>query len=587
MIKKQLNLKEGEYYVVTFVDNKEGLLFKAKKENINNFGKDSNKLDYINLLDNRICINTRACTNDRLEYFFRIATEKEKEWLDKCLTCDGSGELDDNWIPKVGDWIVITKYQGGESEGSIVKVTGVGKSIYYDSLSGNSNYTTDNGYFREATQQEIEGYIKSKKNNMFKKDDYVVLIKEDRNTLFSNKIVNYCFKLLNCKENNCYKVDLINLQEAKDFRNPDGGYIINKDFFRGASKEEIEYYNKIGEPYHISTLKKELTFLPEKWCVKPTTLEQSRIIGKWFDKNHSNFCDRFYETIKYPHNFYFTNAFERSDVLYFTSQRTEITFKQFEKWVLNKTKDKQEYFPDLSKHVGRYLKALVDNPDGGLGIRAGDYGIIKNYYEAIFPTFSTSVAYYCPNALSENNLGIKYELMPEGFKSPNIETKPDLEVNRWYKMTSLIGPDYLYIKPNFISKDLIKVSNYINDEGNFSDVVIEIKYIDYYTFTLLTDLSEIQEYLPVGHIDKIEKVIYPVTYLGINYNYEIAHSINQTELYRPELIDSSGSITNIQLGYEQVIHLLPKSKSSLIDTKVYNIKSADIEVYQPNKVTLF
>jgi hypothetical protein len=71
----------------------------------------------------------------------------------------------------------------------------------------------------------------------------------------------------------------------------------------------------------------------------------------------------------------------------------------------------QTYFPDLSLHVGRYIKALVDKPFGG-AVKAGDIGKIIDEHDADFPSHKN---YSCKSALHKAFLGIKFELMPEGY----------------------------------------------------------------------------------------------------------------------------------------------------------------------------
>lgn len=79
-----------------------------------------------------------------------------------------------------------------------------------------------------------------------------------------------------------------------------------------------------------------------------------------------------------------------------------------------------EYFDDLSQHIGRYLKALIDKPNcGAVGI--GEYGKIISRDRADFPS---QEGYSCKSALCKHNLGIKYELMPEGF-DPNVTLEHD------------------------------------------------------------------------------------------------------------------------------------------------------------------
>jgi len=87
-----------------------------------------------------------------------------------------------------------------------------------------------------------------------------------------------------------------------------------------------------------------------------------------------------------------------------------------------KSVEKKEFIPDdnLSSYVGRYLEALVDEPNGGY-VKKGEYGLIINYGQANFPS---QVGYYCSEALKKNNLNIRYRLMPEGF-TPLVKEKEE------------------------------------------------------------------------------------------------------------------------------------------------------------------
>jgi hypothetical protein len=75
---------------------------------------------------------------------------------------------------------------------------------------------------------------------------------------------------------------------------------------------------------------------------------------------------------------------------------------------VSKTSDVVEYFDDLSQHIGRYLKALINYPNYG-SVRAGEIGIIKSSRTVDFPS---QKSYTCTCALSEKYLNIRYELMP-------------------------------------------------------------------------------------------------------------------------------------------------------------------------------
>ena len=95
-------------------------------------------------------------------------------------------------------------------------------------------------------------------------------------------------------------------------------------------------------------------------------------------------------------------------------------------------KEQQEYFPDLSQHIGRYIRALVDNPNLGSGVRKGDISKIINKNQADFPN---SKGYYCSEALRENYLGTRYELLPEDYSPEQEAKKPSVEFipGKWYK----------------------------------------------------------------------------------------------------------------------------------------------------------
>ena len=92
----------------------------------------------------------------------------------------------------------------------------------------------------------------------------------------------------------------------------------------------------------------------------------------------------------------------------------------------------QEYFNDLSQHIGRYIRALIDNPHSGSRVYKGDVGKIINTYQVDFPNRK---GYSCTCALDKNHLGTKYELLPEDY-SPEQEIKEssiEFIPGKWYK----------------------------------------------------------------------------------------------------------------------------------------------------------
>lgn len=277
-------------------------------------------------------------------------------------------------------------------------------------------------------------------------------------------------------------------------------------------------------------------------------------------------------------------------------------------------KEQQEYFPDLSQHIGRYIRALVDNPHSGSRVKKGDIGKIFSSNKVAFPN---SKNYSCSNALSEGTLGIKYELLPEDYSPKqkkntitkdginlegryikvlndySIEHYPcikgdymlfnrlegnmqywgtlkkrsnyfgiDVHLNsyfelmpegfvpskqevkessvefisgKWYNFTTNQGKYDIYVKVDFFTdKELyFKDGKYISNKFYDSAGNIDLKFIE--NPRLVEDLSEIQEYLPEGHPDKITKQKFEIGkwykwYQKDHSSYHIGkfHSVNDT-----------------------------------------------------------
>lgn len=187
-------------------------------------------------------------------------------------------------------------------------------------------------------------------------------------------------------------------------------------------------------------------------------------------------------------------------------------------WLFQNTdyvlKEQQEYFDDLSQHIGRYIRALVDNPHSGSRVKKGDVGKIINEDQADFPN---NKEYFCTEALRKENLGIKYELLPEDY-SPEQETKePNIEFipGKWYKYNRW----YIKYKEHIdnvwrSSEQIDSCKKYRQQESKFGDRDSDDKKI------LLLDLSEIQEYLPEGHPDKIKNFKLEVgKWYSFNWDY--------------------------------------------------------------------
>ena len=181
---------------------------------------------------------------------------------------------------------------------------------------------------------------------------------------------------------------------------------------------------------------------------------------------------------------------------------------KYDGWLFQNTdyvlKEQQKYFDDLSQHIGRYIKALIDNPHSGWEVKKGDIGKIINKGQVDFPNRK---GYSCTCALDKDHLGTKYELLPEDY-SP--EQKPSLEFipGKWYNFTTMKGKYSLYVKVASVTGgNLFFMNRESISDGYLGEADgIDIKLIE--NPRLVEDLSEIQDFLPDGHPDKITSDVF-------------------------------------------------------------------------------
>lgn len=130
--------------------------------------------------------------------------------------------------------------------------------------------------------------------------------------------------------------------------------------------------------------------------------------------------------------------------------------------------------------IGTKIKALVDYPDMGV-VKKDEIGIV----------FEINTSSYAINFPSQNRYRMtkpfnktKYEVVSEEF----LNTP---QYGRWYKA--------LVDNPGYIGEYVNVLFPKYNKEGNFDKTFN-------YSLNELTDLSEIQPYLPDGHVDKINTI---------------------------------------------------------------------------------
>jgi hypothetical protein len=172
--------------------------------------------------------------------------------------------------------------------------------------------------------------------------------------------------------------------------------------------------------------------------------------------------------------------------------------------------------------VGRYVKSIKEfnsnNPVGSYDKIIGDNK--DCYWLERFLTASKDKG--LPHYF--NNL---FELMPEGW-TPEQE-KPEYEVGKWYKTSKSSYVKFSKLNETYFygSEYIHYEKGYINEEGYF-------RHTEPGDIFTLTNLSEIQQYLPDGHVDKFPikskelsileqaKLKYPV-----GTKYELAHKPNE------------------------------------------------------------
>lgn len=144
---------------------------------------------------------------------------------------------------------------------------------------------------------------------------------------------------------------------------------------------------------------------------------------------------------------------------------------------------------------GEYLLLTKSNNNGGFYVNNSEMFIDLHYVNH-------------PDRLKDN-----YKLMPEGW-TPKQEQK--FIKGKWYKNTQ----NKNYRKCSETGNILIYNGDRITDGYYYTDSGT-CRWIDE-NIHLLTDLSEIQPYLPDNHPDKITK--------QENYEYEVVHCKTQEEL---------------------------------------------------------
>ena len=124
--------------------------------------------------------------------------------------------------------------------------------------------------------------------------------------------------------------------------------------WRYATPEEVKEYNRLGEPYDVTTLNKSF-ILPEKWCIKG-----SKKLSDWRLNDMDNRCNCFFS---YTDLYYYidnpNSLLDWNFDDHLPESCTEITFEQFKEYVVKPMKESITLpFGNLEFTVDRVTKVL-------------------------------------------------------------------------------------------------------------------------------------------------------------------------------------------------------------------------------------
>lgn len=370
---------------------------------------------------------------------------------------------------------------------------------YYDKNGYNNSYKMDG--FTEITFEQFKKYVLKEetidikeKSNMFLKDDYIVFI-ECENSDDDSFPINYLFKQ---REDNSYLSPYLDNEGSKtnsweyyrNFNNNFNGY---KSKWRYGTPEEIAYYEKIGKPFDVTklnTIESDNTNV----AVHCTTQEQwDFVLSKFNPKNISKELYSIYNTKSI--------LICRGENLgcYGSVGANSCYYKiiSFEEWCKENNYTMEEEVLVFGKyHIGDIVVSLTD---------VNKYRKTGDIFK-ILPKSSKTALYYLydTNSMDSDDWRAATEEEIQAFKNgiTNInDMKPTFEVGKWYKYN---GWYIKYLKHSdsgaWISSEEIDCDcKYRKTNNPYGGKNVDSNKI------LLTDLSEIQQYLPDGHPDKIVK----------------------------------------------------------------------------------
>jgi hypothetical protein len=247
---------------------------------------------------------------------------------------------------------------------------------------------------------EIEPYLNNN-NHMYKINDYIVCLE----TPNQNPNMELNTGGAGFKANTCFQInDVNNYSDHQVLFVYDHYNGIYNNSVRPATEEEIAKYKLLGAHYDVvndSLVGRHVKALKD-------SIDSSEVIK-----------DQIYK-IKYEYD---------------NEIRLDLEISPYiNKKSLNFLEIMPVYYNQQKSLEGRYLKALVERPDGG-NVEAGEFGLINSDKTANFPKHKSyicapAINYFIKNTIKrfyEN----KYQLMPEGFKPNSIKPEDEFKQGDW------------------------------------------------------------------------------------------------------------------------------------------------------------
>lgn len=161
--------------------------------------------------------------------------------------------LPDGHVDKVKvipEYVRCTLPFSDQTKGNIYKVSPDG--YVEDNKGSKSILTWNGGGFEKSTKEAYDAQFKPMEKNEFKKGDYIVIVSGRENLDFI--VNNYCYKQY---ENHNYLIAEIDNKGLGKTRASGVDFDNTNDRWRYATPEEIAEYDRLGEPYDVTTLSKK------------------------------------------------------------------------------------------------------------------------------------------------------------------------------------------------------------------------------------------------------------------------------------------------------------------------------------------